>query len=188
MMESTQFIQGVNLKEDQAWKELYHYFYAPLCCYSARISGNDDAAEDIVQECLLRLWRSSICFRDIKVITTYLYRSVYHASLNFLRGKQRASRLHEKWMDQIQEDENTAIAEAIEEEAVSRFYAVLSRLPEQQKEIILQSMKGKKIKDIALFLGISENTVKTQKKRAYLFLREQLGGLWSIFLPLFFEY
>ena len=58
-METRLFIQGVNLKEDQAWKELYNYFYAPLCCYSARLIGDEDAAEDIVQGCLLRLWRSS---------------------------------------------------------------------------------------------------------------------------------
>ena len=56
-METRLFIQGVNLKEDQAWKELYNYFYAPLCCYSARLIGDEDAAEDIVQGCLLRLWR-----------------------------------------------------------------------------------------------------------------------------------
>lgn len=46
-METRLFIQGVNLKEDQAWKELYNYFYAPLCCYSARLIGDEDAAEDI---------------------------------------------------------------------------------------------------------------------------------------------
>ena len=94
-METRLFIQGVNLKEDQAWKELYNYFYAPLCCYSARLIGDEDAAEDIVQGCLLRLWRSSLCFQDIKIITSYLYRSVYHASLNFLRDRQRAHKLHE---------------------------------------------------------------------------------------------
>ena len=99
-METRLFIQGVNLKEDQAWKELYNYFYAPLCCYSARLIGDEDAAEDIVQGCLLRLWRSSLCFQDIKIITSYLYRSVYHASLNFLRDRQRAHKLHEKWMKQ----------------------------------------------------------------------------------------
>ena len=69
----------------------------------------------------------------------------------------------------------------------SRFYQAISRLPEQQREILLQSANGKKIRDIALSLGISENTVKTQKKRAYFFLREQLGELWLFVLPLLFK-
>ncbi|MFR6285121.1 MAG: RNA polymerase sigma factor [Odoribacter splanchnicus] len=175
-METRLFIQGVNLKEDQAWKELYNYFYAPLCCYSARLIGDEDAAEDIVQGCLLRLWRSSLCFQDIKIITSYLYRSVYHASLNFLRDRQRAHKLHEKWMKQTYESEVAAIAGAIEEEAISRFYQAISRLPEQQREILLQSANGKKIRDIALSLGISENTVKTQKKRAYFFCGNSLAN------------
>lgn len=49
-------------------------------------------------------------------------------------------------------------------------------------------MKGEKVKEIAAKLGISENTVKTQKKRAYHFLREQLSELWAIVLPLLFGY
>ena len=75
----------------------------------------------------------------------------------------------------------------VKREAISRFYQAISRLPEQQREILLQSANGKKIRDIALSLGISENTVKTQKKRAYFFLREQLGELWLFVLPLLFK-
>ena len=63
-MERVEFLEGVNRKEDKAWNELYQYFYAPLCCYSARITRNENAAEDIVQGCLVRLWHSSVCFGD----------------------------------------------------------------------------------------------------------------------------
>ena len=115
------------------------------------------------------------------------HRSVFKISKSFLRDRQRAHKLHEKWMKQTYESEVAAIAGAIEEEAISRFYQAISRLPEQQREILLQSANGKKIRDIALSLGISENTVKTQKKRAYFFLREQLGELWLFVLPLLFK-
>ena len=111
-MERMEFLEGVNRKEDKAWNELYQYFYAPLCCYSARITRNENAAEDIVQGCLVRLWHSSVCFREIKVITSYLYRSVYNASLNFVRSQQRARRLHEEWMDRVLEDEEEGMAMA----------------------------------------------------------------------------
>ena len=46
-METRLFIRGVNLKEDQAWKELYNYFYAPLCCYSARLIGDETDDPDM---------------------------------------------------------------------------------------------------------------------------------------------
>ena len=94
----------------------------------------------------------------------------------------------EEWMDRVLEDEEEGMAMALEEEAITRFYTVVSGLPEQQREILLLCMKGEKVKEIAAKLGISENTVKTQKKRAYHFLREQLSELWAIVLPLLFGY
>ena len=59
-------------------------------------------------------------------------------------------------------------------------------MPEQQKEIILLSMKGLKVKEIAASLELSENTVKTQKKRAYQFIRKELGELWGVIVSLLF--
>ena len=87
-MEYRQFLDGINRKEDKAWVELYDYFYAPLCCYAAKIMGNDQMVEDVVQGCFVKLWLSTVCFEDIKVITAYLYRAVYNAALNFVRRKK----------------------------------------------------------------------------------------------------
>ena len=63
---------------------------------------------------------------------------------------------------------------------------MIIRLPEQQRDILLRSMKGEKVKDMAEKLGVSENTIKTQKKRAYAFVREQLGDVWMVIAGLFF--
>ena len=174
VMEYRQFLDGVNRKEDKAWVELYDYFYAPLCCYAAKIMGND------------QLWLSTVCFEDIKVITAYLYRAVYNAALNFVRDQKRSKKAHEVWMGQVVSDESDAVEMALEEEAITRFYTVITRLPEQQRDILLRSMKGERVRDMAEKLGISENTVKTQKKRAYAFVREQLGNVWMVIVGLFF--
>lgn len=184
--ELTQFLEGISKKDDKAWEELYQYFYAPLCSYSGKIIGDVDAAEDIVQGCFVKLWRSPFLFSDIKAITTYLYRSVYNGSLNFIRNKKASLKIHQGWFDGLQMDEETAVYVALEEEAITRFYSVLSDLPEQQREILLHSLKGDKVKDIAEQLAISENTVKTQKKRAYQFIREQLGDSLPVILSLLF--
>ena len=186
LMEQTQFLNGVNRKGDKAWKELYRYFYAPLCSYSVKITGDADAAEDIVQGCLVRLWRSSIIFTDIKAITTYLYRAVYNGSLNFIRNKQASEHIHKTWFDNLQVQEEEGVYAALEEEANTRFYMIIVELPEQQREILLRSLRGDKVKDIADKLKISENTVKTHKKRAYQFVRERLGESLGIVMSLLF--
>ena len=89
-------------------------------------------------------------------------------------------------MGQVISDECDAVEIALEEEAITRFYTVIIRLPEQQRDILLRSMKGEKVKDMAEKLGVSENTIKTQKKRAYAFVREQLGDIWMVIAGLFF--
>lgn len=183
-MEYKCFLDGVNRKEEQAWVELYDYFYAPLCCYSTKIIGDAQVAEDIVQNILIKLWHSNLHFNEIKVITAYLYHSVYNTSLNYIRDKQRAKKIHESWIAEIQESDGVEMA--LEEEAITRFYQVISHLPEQQKQILLRSMKGERVKEIADKMNISENTVKTQKKRAYAFVREQLDDLWVVVISMLF--
>lgn len=71
-------------------------------------------------------------------------------------------------------------------DVVNKFYEAVDRLSEQQRRVLFMSMEGCKVKDIAEQLGISENSVKTQKKRAYAFVREELGeGLAMLIFLLF---
>ena len=179
-------MEGITFKRDEAWQELYRYYYAPLCSYSGKLINDADAAEDIVQGCFVRLWDQPLCFTDLKALTAYMYRSVYNSSLNFVRDKQTSRQIHQRWVDEHIEDEAAAVRLALTEEAITRFYAILSELPAQQREILLCSMKGDRVKDIAEKLSISENTVKTQKKRGYHTIKQKMGEQWLIIFPLLF--
>ena len=97
-MERVEFLEGVNRKEDKAWDELYQYFYAPLCCYSARITRNENAAEDIVQGCLVRLWHSSVCFREIKVILYDLSKEPGDFTKNGWIGSSKMRKKEWQWL------------------------------------------------------------------------------------------
>lgn len=187
MIDTTHFLIGINKKSDKAWKQLYRYFYASLCSYSAKIIGDSETAEDVVQSCLVRLYDSDFDFPNIKTVTAYLYRSVYHHSLNVLRNKKSAELIHQEWFAGISACDEEADFRALEEEVVSRFYYALSELPAQQRDILLGTLKGEKVRDIALRMGISENSVKTQKKRAYFSLRKKLGDMYLLTIILIFS-
>ena len=60
---------------------------------------------------------------------------------------------------------------------------VESKLPARCREIFLLHMDGKKNEEIATVLGISIETVKTQKKRAIQSIKEQMGTCYFL-LPL----
>ncbi|MCR9012525.1 RNA polymerase sigma factor [Gabonibacter chumensis] len=186
MIDNLQFLHGVNHKEDAAWEELYRYYYAPLCSYAAKLTGDSVAAEDIVQNGFIKLWNSSFDFSDIKAITTYMYRFTYNGALNYIRDKKSSDAIHRIWVDRQIVDEEKGKEMALEEETISRFHEVLSLLSGQQKEILFGALEGATVREIAGRLSISENTVKTQKRRAYQAIREHLGKVFtSVFLLLF---
>ena len=182
------FIENVNKKREGAWRELYRRFYPALCNYALKIVKDTDVAEDVVQDCFIKIWDSSIRFEDGPSLTAYLYRAVYTRSLNLVRDQGYAQGLYEKWGEKVleeQEEFDPVIEIAVEEDVVNRFYAIVDELSGQQKDVLLMSMNGDKVKEIAEKLQISENSVKTQKKREYAYVRERLGEGWFIFLIFF---
>lgn len=187
-MDAQRFIENVNRKREGAWKEMYRRFYPSLCNYARRMVGDPGAAEDIVQECFIRIWDGDLRFPDIPSLTAYLYRIVYTRALNQIRDKGVAEEFYEVWGEELEagQEDDQIIEVAVEEDVVTRFYRAIGELPEQQRQILMMSLEGAKIQDIALALNVSENTVKTQKKRAYAYVREELGtGLGYIIFLLF---
>lgn len=184
------FISNINTKKEIAWKKLYHNYYPALCNYAAQITHNEVNVEDIVQECLISLWDSSVSFPNVKTLTSWLYKSVYTRSLNSLRDQTRANKLHLSFWDTMQETqmEEEAVDMAIEEELLHKFRSILTRLSPQQQKIMQLSIEGKKVKEIAQILNVSENAVKMQKKRAYSAIRKELGECWSILFVVSFPH
>ena len=165
-MRNTAFLDGVNKKSEKAWAELYRYYYASLCSYAEHLTGNANVGEDIVQECLIRMWHAQVKFPELRSLTAWLYKSVYNASVSVLREKWTRERLQQDLPAYFNNDEEEARILAMREEIISRFYEVLSIMPRQQQDILLYCLKGLKVQEIAKEMNISENTVKTQKKRA----------------------
>lgn len=64
--------------------------------------------------------------------------------------------------------------EIIYQETLRLLHAAVSQLPKQSRKIILLGLEGKNNQEIAEEMGISINTIKTLKKNAYRFLREEL--------------
>lgn len=170
-----ELIDGINNKKRAPWRELYNHFYAPLCSYSYRITNNSQASEDIVQDILIKLWYSKTTFDDAPKLKSYLFKAVYSRSLNHKRDNKNITITNQELTDFDHLTEENYIKMAIEEDALNQFYKVLEKLPTQQREIILLALKGDKNEEIATKLNVSINTIKTQKKRAYTFLRENLS-------------
>ena len=188
-MDTDRFIESVNKKRESAWREMYRKYYPAMCNYASKIVKDDASAEDIVQDCFIKIWDSGTQFPDEPSLVGYLYRTIYTRALNSIRDKGIAKALYEKWGDVVleEQDDEMSLELAVEEDVVNKFYEAIDKLSEQQRQVLFMSMEGAKVKDIAERLGISENSVKTQKKRAYAFVRGELGVGIAMLLFLLFS-
>nr|WP_321413518.1 sigma-70 family RNA polymerase sigma factor [uncultured Allomuricauda sp.] len=147
-------------------EELFKDNYALLCLVSFSIVKDKDIAKDIVQDFFVSFWnkRESIAIKTS--FEAYAKKSVKNLSLQHLEKKKREQQL----CDALEVDTNGP--EPKSDKPNTKLNALIDKLPKKRKEIFVSVVvDGKSYTEIAEANGISVNTVKTQMKRAYAFLR-----------------
>lgn len=180
----SEVIKGINRKDEKAWKVLFDHFYVPLCHHSLRILRDEQVVADVVQETMIRLWNSNICFDSSRGMVVYLYRAVTNNSLKYLRDRNVEEERLKKWLEEEElSDEN--FSSVVQEEVFRKLRDLINQLPDDRREIMLMSLEGMSGEQIAVRLGVTIHTVKQQKYRAYKFIRANLGKHWSVVLIFF---
>ena len=176
------FLQQINTKEAEAFKELFRVFYSTLVEFSMNYVGQQDVAEDIVQEVFVSVWEKDTRYPTYNAFRSFLYNSVRNGSLNHLKHKS----VEERYLASLggEVDEDDADLKIMEEELYRLLFDTIDELPEKCRNIFLLHLEGKGNEEIALLLKLSVLTVKTQKKRAMQFIRERLGTAYFLLLSL----
>jgi RNA polymerase sigma-70 factor (family 1) len=185
MNKESNILFQINQKEIVGYEYLFDNFYPSLCGFATRYINQKHLAEDIVQEVFLKLWRSESSFESLSALKSYLYISVKNASLNIIRSNSKLSGFDEatnKDVLTLKVDEKTIEQVLIEEEFYRRIHLAIEKLTPERKRVISLSMEGFSNKEIAAKLGITINTVKTLKLKAYAALRKELSYLTLLLL------
>ncbi len=145
-------------------------------------------AEEIVQEVFLKLWQNRQHLDPSKSLNAFLYT----IAKNELFGHLRKMLHKRKYMEEIYYLANNSsdITEKQVEysELQQTLTALINDLPEKRKKIFLLSREeGFSYREIATELGISENTVDTQIRKALASLKESLRKKLLLIL-LFLKY
>lgn len=131
---------------------------------------NWSTAEDIVQEVFVAYFQKSSQFRQEASLKTYLTTMTANRSKDYLRSWKRKKDVlfdtvfaSTKGMDEL----------LLEKERLASLEEHLFRLPMKYREpLILFYYDERPIADIAAYLQLNENTVKTRLRRAKQQLRE----------------
>ena len=177
-----QFLQRINTKQTEAFRELFSEFYNSLVLFAMGFVEQQDVAEDIVQEVFIAVWERDARYPTYNAFRSFLYNSVKNASLNDLKHKN----VEEKYLASLNlEDEGDDIdLKMMEEELYRLLFKTIDELPDKCRNIFLLHLEGKGNEEIALLLNLSILTVKTQKKRAMSYIRERLGRVYFVMMSL----
>jgi RNA polymerase sigma-70 factor (ECF subfamily) len=173
------WIEQLRLGNTDALEQLLATYWQPLFDYAVRILLNADAAQDVVQQAFIRLWRDRRDWRSGSSPRALLFTIVRNLALN----ERRSQRLRERWLgsgqparagpappDQVLEynELSAAVTHAIEQ------------LPLRRREVFtLARFQGLSYQEIADLMGISVQTVANQMSLAMADLRRALGDFWS---------
>ena len=130
---------------------------------------NQQLAEDIVSESVIKALNSIDSLRDEKFLKTWFYKIIINTAKTELKKSSRIVYTNE--LEDRDNQINSHFTENIS------FEEMIKYLPEKYKEIIvLRFFEDMSIKDISIILDINENTVKSRLYRALDILRQDIKG------------
>jgi RNA polymerase sigma-70 factor (ECF subfamily) len=152
-----------------------------------RITGNEQDAEEVVQDALWTAARKIDTFKGEAAFGSWLYRITANAAYQKLRGRRGNQEV--SWEDLLPTfdelgkhvepvgDWSTKIEEpAVQSELRELLAASIAALPEDYRTtFVMHDVEGLSNPEIAEALGISLPAVKSRVHRARLFLRQRLA-------------
>ena len=156
--------------DERAFRAVVGPYRRALEVHCYRMLGSIHDAEDVVQDTLLRAWRSFGRFQGRSSVETWLYRIATNACLDELEKRPR--RAVEPYPDSRLEDADTSIADpaaryALHEGMELAFLTAIQRLPGRQRAVlILRDVLGWSAAESADLLDTTVTAVNSALQRA----------------------
>jgi len=166
------------LKDDNEEKFMEHLFrtyYTPLCKAVYNITRDTDAAEDIVQDVFMKVWKKKDQLDLSQSVRAYLFRSSVNTALNYLEKNRRNTSMDHTEADSLRFSANTTENELGYREVSQRIDLVMEKLPPKCRTVFaLSRYEELSYAQIAEQLGVSVKAVEKHMGKALKLMREHL--------------
>ena len=160
--------------DDEEFAEVFNEVYPNLCRFLECMAGSRGLAQDIAQECFLRLYRAGAGAVPLAEARFWLFRVARNLALNEMDKSRRRAGLFRKVQEAFRGRLKDPEAELLLDEEKRQVIELLATVPDAQRvALLLREQEGMSYLEIARVLNVSESKVKVDIFRARARLRER---------------
>src|SRR5215831_15555425 len=155
-----------SMGRDKAFDFIFRQYYTPLCFFANKIINNRDEAQDIVQDCFVKLWDQKAFEDRPETVKSFLYLMVQNKCIDVLR-KIKTRKAKEVQIKNMLTDSNVEyFDEVVFAELTDKILSQIDQLPATMQQVIKKYyLEGKKCKEIAVELNSSSEAIYKHKTR-----------------------
>lgn len=150
----------------------------PLKSFVRKHIANEQDAEEITQDVLLKIFSSVSGLKDDSRIRAWIYRITRNAIIDYYRKANKSVdfvELNDELEEKLYEDQNS------NKEIAGCLKAMIENLPDKYKEaILLTELNHLTHKELGALLGISISGAKSRVQRARKMLKDMLTSCCSL--------
>jgi RNA polymerase sigma-70 factor (ECF subfamily) len=180
------------------FEAVFREHFKPLVYFFGRLGASGDECRDLAQEAFSRAYKARESFRGEASVQTWLQKIARNLwrnrSRNQAAGKRRAIEVSIHSADADNEDMELTDGlgkggrlnpedRLLMAESLARLKEALAKLPPQRKRCLYLRIEGHKYREIAAFMGISIQSVRSHLNQAREQLRELLGEDFGDLFP-----
>ncbi len=171
-MDEPELIRRIKNGEIELFDKIVEKYKWKIYKTAWRILRSKEDAEDVVQDCFIRAFKSINSFRGDSSISTWLYRISVNMSINLFLKRKKIST--------VELNENISFSSNPEKEYKRNRLredvkiAMLSLPPRQRAIFSLRFYENMKFSEISKILGLSQGAVKASYHHAISKLKEKL--------------
>ena len=170
------WVEGVRAGDARAFEDLFYAYAPPLYAFAADLLGARDAAEEVVNDVFVAVWKRQGRWQPRGPLRPYLYQAVRNRAATYAR-RRKARQTMEEPLEGPARAHGATPAEAMElADLAEAVWASAAEMPERRRTVyLLHRQHGLTYAEIAQVMGLAPKTVENHMGLALRFLRDKLA-------------
>lgn len=164
---------NIENENDDLYQYLFDKYYRLVYTTAYRIVKNKEDCEEISQDAFSIGFKNMSKIKNFDHFKNYILKVAYNLSINRAKKNNARYNLFPTTVNEDISSDKDTIGEAFED---IYFKQIMDKLPDIDREVMLLSIQGYKVREIAQLLGISVPNAKIKLHRTRKLLMQNMEG------------